>query len=137
MNTLKRLLLPSAIVLGLAAMTPTLAQDAATNVAETEAEAFADLEAMAEVAVDEEAGILFAQEQASRGEILQAIATLERVLALHPKSQSARLLHAVYLCQIDDQAGGAVELGKLKKKNFPEDLWAQAMSVCPLAAAED
>jgi len=100
------------------------------------AETIAELDMMAEVAVDEQKGILFAQDQASRGEFLEAIGTLERVLALHPKSSSARLLHAVYLCQIDDQQGGAVEIGKLKKSSIPDELWADAHKLCPLAGKE-
>jgi hypothetical protein len=100
------------------------------------AETIPELDAMAEVAVDEEKGIAFAQEQSGRGEFLEAIATLERVLALHPKSDSARLLHAVNLCKIDDQLGGAVEIGKLKQKNFAPELWADVMKLCPLADKE-
>ena len=100
------------------------------------AETLPELDAMAEVAVDEEQGIAFAQEQSGRGEFLEAIATLERVLALHPKSQAARLLHAVHLCKIDDQLGGAVELGKLKQKSFAPELWADALQLCPLAGKE-
>lgn len=100
------------------------------------AETLPELDAMAEVAVDEEKGIAFAQEQSARGEYLEAIATLERVLALHPRSDSARLLHAVNLCKIDDQLGGAVELGKLKQKNFAPELWADVMKLCPLADKE-
>lgn len=100
------------------------------------AETLPELDAMAEVAVDEEKGIAFAQEQSARGEFLEAIATLERVLALHPKSDSARLLHAVNLCKIDDQLGGAVEIGKLKQKNFAPELWADVMQLCPLAGKE-
>lgn len=100
------------------------------------AETLPELDAMAEVAVDEEKGIAFAQEQSARGEFLEAIATLERVLALHPKSDSARLLHAVNLCKIDDQLGGAVEIGKLKQKNFAPELWADVLTLCPLADKE-
>lgn len=100
------------------------------------AETLPELDAMAEVAVDEEKGIAFAQEQSARGEFLEAIATLERVLALHPKSDSARLLHAVNLCKIDDQLGGAVEIRKLKQKNFAPELWADVMKLCPLADKE-
>ncbi len=100
------------------------------------AETIPELDAMAEVAVDEEKGIAFAQEQSGRGEFLEAIATLERVLALHPKSDSARLLHAVNLCKIDDQLGGAVEIGKLKQKNFAPELWADVKKLCPLTDKE-
>lgn len=100
------------------------------------AETLPELDAMAEVAVDAEKGITYAQQQSERGEFLEAIATLERVLALHPKSDSARLLHAVYLCKIDDQLGGAVEIGKLKEKNYTDELWADVMKLCPLADKE-
>lgn len=100
------------------------------------AETLEELDIMADVAVDEQKGIQYAQDQLSRDEYLEAIATLERVLALHPNSDSARLLHAVYLCQIDDQQGGAVEIGKLKKKNYSEALWADTVKLCPLADKE-
>jgi len=103
---------------------------AAFLIAPLSAETLEELDAMAEVATDEEGGILFAQQQAQRGEFLEAIATLERVLALHPKSQAARLIHAIYLCQIDDKPGGAAELDKLKRKNFSDEIWSQAMMIC-------
>lgn len=92
----------------------------------------AELDQLAETAADEASGLLLAQEQAKAGEFLQALGTVERVLALHPKSQSGRLLHAVYLCQIDDLPGGEAEMDKLKKKNFPEELWGQAQALCKL-----
>jgi Flp pilus assembly protein TadD len=117
---------------GLAAALCIVAQPVTAVFAET----LPELDAMAEVALDDQKGILFAQEQAARGEFLDALATLERVLALHPKSQSARLLHAVNLCQIDDQVGGAVELGKLKQKNFAPEIWTDVMKLCPLADKE-
>ena len=117
---------------GLAAALFLVAQPAAGVRAET----LPELDAMADVAADEQEGIIFAQEQSARGEFLEALATLERVLALHPKSASARLLHAVNLCKIDDQLGGAVELGKLKKKNFAPELWTEVMTLCPLADKE-
>lgn len=97
------------------------------------AETIEELDALAEVAVDEQQGIVYAQQQAAGGAYLEAIGTLERVLALFPKSNSARLLHAVYLCQIDDQLGGAVELKKLKKKNFSDELWTNVLNLCSLA----
>lgn len=100
------------------------------------AETIEELDVLAEASATEKSGIRLAQEQAGRGEILEAIATLERLLGEIPKSQSARLLHAVYLCRIDDQDGGAVELGKLKRKNFPDALWAEALGACPLAAKD-
>ena len=120
------------IIRGLAAALFIVAQP----VTAVHAETLPELDVMAEVALDEEKGIAFAQDQSARGEFLEAIATLERVLALHPKSDSARLLHAVNLCKIDDQLGGAVEIGKLKQKNFAPELWAEVLTLCPLADKE-
>lgn len=96
----------------------------------------AELDQLADAAADEASGLLLAQEQAKAGEFLQALGTVERVLAQHPKSQSGRLLHAVYLCQIDDLPGGEAEMDKLKEKNFPEELWGQAQALCKLNAGD-
>jgi Flp pilus assembly protein TadD len=93
---------------------------------------FIALDQLADSATEEDRGLVLAQEQAGRGEFLEALATIERILALHPKSQSARLLHAVFLCRIDDLPGGAVEIDTLKKKNFSKDLWAQAQAACKI-----
>jgi len=94
------------------------------------AESLAELDALSDQSADEDAGIAFAREQAKRGEYLEALATLERVLATHPKSHEARLIHAVYLCEIDDVQGGLVELGKLKKKTYGKELLAEARAMC-------
>jgi len=98
--------------------------------APSSAETLEELDALSDVAVDEAAGIAAAQEQAGRGAYLEALATLERVLAVHPKSAEARLIHAQYLCAIDDKRGGLVELGKLKKKQVGERRLAEARAMC-------
>src|SRR5678815_1317337 len=49
------------------------------------AETLAELDALSDRSVDEAAGIAAANEQAGRGAYLEALATLERVLAVHPK----------------------------------------------------
>lgn len=82
------------------------------------AETIEQLDALAAASEDEQAGVALAQAQAQRGEYLEALATLERVLTLFPRSQSALLMHALYLCQVDDRQGGMVELSKLR----PHDL---------------
>lgn len=94
------------------------------------AETLEELDALSDAAVDEAAGIAAAQEQAGRGAYLEALAMLERVLAVHPKSYEARLVHAQYLCAIDDKRGGLVELGKLKKKQVGERRLAEARAMC-------
>ncbi|RVQ66385.1 hypothetical protein EKN06_10150 [Croceicoccus ponticola] len=88
------------------------------------------LDTLSDASVDAAAGIAMAREQAGRSEYLDALATLERVLAVHPKSHEARLIHAIYLCRIDDTQGGLVEIGKLKEKNYSKKLLAEARQMC-------
>ncbi len=95
-----------------------------------QAQDFSEIDALSDVALDEQTGIEAATAQAARGDILEALATLERVLAVHPKSQGARLLHAVYLCDVDDKQGGLVALNQLKKKEVGEEALAAAYARC-------
>jgi len=94
------------------------------------AETLEELDALSDVSADEAAGIAAARAQAARGEWLEALATLERVLAVHPESRDARLIHAVYLCQVDDKRGGLVEIDKLKEKHYGEGLLDEARAMC-------
>lgn len=121
----------AAFLAGSFAVSPTVsAQDAPAE--SVTIDPFVELDQLANASAEEESGLLLAQEQAQRGEFLEALGTIERVLALHPKSDSARILHAVYLCRIDDLPGGEAELGKLKEKRFSEELWAQTQKICKL-----
>jgi len=94
------------------------------------AETLEELDALSDQSLDEAAGIAAANEQAGRGAYLEALATLERVLAVHPKSHEARLIHAVYLCRVDDTRGGVVELDRLKKKHYTDEALADARAAC-------
>ena len=94
------------------------------------AETLEELDALSDLSVDEEAGINAASELAGRGQYLEALATLERVLAVHPKSRAARLIHAVYLCRIDDRRGGLVEIDRLKEKHYERRQLAEARAIC-------
>lgn len=94
------------------------------------AQSFEELDALSDASSDEATGIQTARDQASRGEYLEALATLERVLAQHPKSREARLIHAIYLCRIDDRRGGLVEIDKLKKKHYGKELLEEARAMC-------
>jgi uncharacterized protein HemY len=99
------------------------------------AETLEELDALSDLSADEAAGIAAAREQAGRGSYLEALATLERVLAAHPKSHEARLIHAVYLCEIDDGRGGLVEIEKLKKKHYADGALAEARTRCTRGSA--
>ena len=94
------------------------------------AETLEELDSLSDASLDEAGGIAAAREQAGRGAYLEALATLERVLAVHPKSREARLIHAVYLCEIDDKRGGLVEIDRLKEKHYGRQLLAEARARC-------
>jgi hypothetical protein len=94
------------------------------------AETLEELDALSDVSTDEAGGIAAANEQAGRGEYLEALATLERVLAVHAKSREARLIHALYLCEVDDRRGGLVEIDKLKEKHYQRGQLAEARARC-------
>ncbi len=94
------------------------------------AQTLEELDAISDASSDETSGIQYARDQASRGEYLEALATLERVLAQNPKSREARLIHAIYLCRVDDRRGGLVEIDKLKKKHYTEELLDEARAMC-------
>jgi hypothetical protein len=93
-------------------------------------ETLEELDALSDATVDEASGIAAARAQADSGQYLEALATLERVLALFPKSAEARLVHAIYLCDVDDKQGGLVEIDKFKKKEFGEELIEDARARC-------
>ena len=92
-----------------------------------------NLALMADRATGEQTGIRMAQDQAANGNLLDALSTLERVLIANPQSKFARLLHAIYLCRIDDHMGGAVEIGKFDKKEFAKADIDNARAQCGMA----
>lgn len=75
-------------------------------------------------------GVTLARSQAGSGALLDALATLERVLLTDPGNKPARLLHATILCRIDDRDGAAAEFAKLKSKDFKKPEWAAARAAC-------
>lgn len=94
------------------------------------AETLAELDTLSDLSANERDGIAAARAQAGRGEYLEALATLERVLAAYPESSEGRLIHAIYLCEIDDKRGGLVEIDKLKEKDYGKQLLAEARARC-------
>lgn len=94
------------------------------------AQSLEELDALSDASAQEESGVQLARDQAGRGELLEALATLERVLVEHPKSANARLLQAFYLCRLDDRPGGSVALSKLKSKNYSDDALATVRTTC-------
>lgn len=73
--------------------------------------------------------------QAGSGALLDALATLERVLLTDAANKPASLLHASILCRIDDRDGAAAEFARLKPKDFKKPEWTAARAPCELPAA--
>ena len=80
-------------------------------------------------------GLALARSQAASGEFLDALATLERVLAVAPKDKQVRLLHASLLCRIDDRDGAAAEFAQLRAKDYKMPDWSAAQGPCNAAGA--
>lgn len=100
------------------------------------AETLEELDAFIDETSEEGTGIAAARELAEQGEYLQAIAVLERVMAENPKSREAVLIHAIYLCRLDDKQGGLVELSKLKKKHYTQETLDEARRLCEQAGVQ-
>lgn len=61
------------------------------------------------------AGLTLARQQVARGDLIGAVATTERIIALHPESDDALLFHASLLCRLDDPEGARTELAELPR----------------------
>lgn len=89
-----------------------------------------ELDHIAYAATHPVSGMDLARAQAGRGELLEALSTLERLLAFHPRIREARLLHASILCRADDREGAAAEFAELRRKDFRPEEWDAANAAC-------
>jgi tetratricopeptide (TPR) repeat protein len=94
------------------------------------------LDALSDETADEKTGIALASKQTERGELLEALATIERVLARFPGSAEARFNHAMLLCSIGDPQGALIEFDRLKDKDYPVAALKQAIANCRIADGE-
>jgi uncharacterized protein HemY len=94
------------------------------------ADPVAELDDLSRVSTDVAPGITFARNQIGKGDLLGAIATLERLLINHPESDEVLLLHAGLLCRIDDPTGSLIELDVLRNSNISEKAWSEATAAC-------
>lgn len=97
------------------------------------AQSLEDLDQLVQGSVKPADGLALARSQASSGGLLDALATLDRVLAVDPKHKQARLLHASLLCRIDDRDGAAVEFARLRSKDYKKADWSAALAPCAAA----
>ncbi len=94
------------------------------------AQSLEDLDRLVLASVKPADGLALARSQASAGELLDALATLDRVLAVDPKHKQARLLHASLLCRIDDREGAGAEFARLRSKDYKKAEWSAALAPC-------
>ena len=99
------------------------------------AQSLEDLDRLVQASVKPADGLALARSQASSGALLDALATLDRVLAVEPKHKQARQLHASLLCRIDDRDGAAVEFSRLKSKDYKKVEWNAALAPCATASS--
>jgi hypothetical protein len=89
-----------------------------------------ELDSLAGPTSEARAGMSLARAQAARGELLEALASVERVLARHPEALEAQLLHASLRCRVDDVPGAQAEFARLDRKQFRSAAWAEANAPC-------
>lgn len=94
------------------------------------AETPAQLDALSRATDSEGAGIALARKQADQGQLLDAMATLERVMMNFPESDEARALHAGMLCRIDDRRGAMTEFDNVRGADLPDAINDEAREPC-------
>lgn len=94
------------------------------------AETPAQLDALTNATAQPGSGIALARRQIAGGTLLDALATLERVMINSPKNNEARMLHASVMCRLDDRRGAVVELDQMRGRQIPDSLWAEANQAC-------
>jgi Tfp pilus assembly protein PilF len=93
------------------------------------AETVAELQAMARSSDAPAGGIALARRQISNDNLLDALATLERVLILHPEARDAQLLRAGVMCELDDRAGSTAEFDQLRGR-VADNILRDAIARC-------
>ncbi|MET0371119.1 MAG: hypothetical protein ABW039_07050 [Sphingobium sp.] len=100
------------------------------SAAPARAETPAQLDTLSRSAQQPGTGLTLARRQIRDGDLLGAMATLERVALNNPENREARLLHAGLLCRLDDRQGSLIEFDSLRGSEFSDALWAEATGAC-------
>lgn len=94
------------------------------------AETPAQLDALSRATQQASAGLALARRQIRDGDVLGALATLERAALNDPGNREVRLLHAGLLCRLDDPQGSLIEFDDLRGSDFSDALWTEATAAC-------
>jgi tetratricopeptide (TPR) repeat protein len=100
------------------------------------AQTLEELDAISDQTANEEPGLEAAREHIARGRLLEALATLERVLTLFPRSAAARFDHAQVLCWLDDRQGALAEFARLDEDDYAKGALDQARETCRIESGE-
>lgn len=87
--------------------------------AQAQSDGFAELGALADSSADPASAMALARDQIGDSDLTGALATLERLLVVHPESNDAVLLHAALLCRLDQREDARVELDALAQSGQP------------------
>lgn len=98
--------------------------------ARAQAEDPAALDRLSHATESIDAGLALARDQGDRGELLGAMATLERLMINHPDAGQVQLLHASLMCRLDDRIGASVEFAALRRSDFKDRAWKDANAPC-------
>ena len=98
--------------------------------ASARADTIAEVDSLARTTTSPSAGMALARRQIDAGDLLEALATLERILISQQDKQQALLLHASLLCRLDDRPGAMIEFDQLRRRGIPDALWNEAFAPC-------
>ncbi len=115
--------------LGLAAYAA-VALIAGTSASRVGAETAEQLESASRATDDSATGLALARNQIESDELLEALATLERVMMNDPENLEARALHAGLFCRVDDRQGAIMEFDTLRGLEVPPDVFDEARQPC-------
>ena len=87
-----------------------------------------ELDSLSRATEDPGAGLSLARQQVARGDLIGAVATTERIIALHPESDDALLFHASLLCRLDDPDGARAEIAELPAGRGGD--WGPVVAAC-------
>lgn len=94
------------------------------------ADTVAEVDSLSRATASQSSGMALARSQVDSGDLLGALASLERMLINNPDALDAQLLHASLLCRLDDRSGAVIEFDRLRGRGIAEAMWNEAIAPC-------